>query len=60
MRKHKERYSTNDIFYRSIYERESILNFLLNRNLLDNENDFECNIFEYYYDTTNNDYIHRI
>lgn len=24
--------------------------FLLNRNRLDNDNNFECNIFEYYYD----------
>lgn len=43
----KERYNTNNTF---IIDR--VCYFLLNRNRLDNKNDFECNIFEYYYDTT--------
>lgn len=41
----KERYE------RYIYYRSSMLFLILSRNRLDNMNDFECNIFEYYYDT---------
>lgn len=42
--KHKERVRMIDFIGTQVRY------FLLNRNRLDNDNNFECNIFEYYYD----------